>query len=87
VKEPIAPYACKHERMLFVESCRSTPPPYRHTVFLCPACGTFRVAGRVTGEREEVSFKVEFTLPTEELAEAAGQYSRLLRQEEERDGA
>lgn len=87
MKEPIAPYACKHERMLFVESCRSNPPPYRHTVLLCPECGTFRVAGRVSGEREEVSFRVEFSLPTDEMAEAAAQYSRWLRQEEESNGA
>jgi hypothetical protein len=38
------------------------------------------------GEREAVSFKVEFTLPTDELVHAAGQYVRLLRQEEERNG-
>jgi hypothetical protein len=46
----------------------------RYCITLCPRCGQFHVYG----EKDGVHYEVKFTLCTDELLEAAGQYVRFL---------
>lgn len=71
---PISPCDCKHDHTLFVQSHRSSPPSQRHSVYVCADCGEFHVSGMNDGAH----FRVHFTLPTDELAKAAGQYVKFL---------
>lgn len=51
----------------------------RHEVRLCRVCGLFQVYGNQRGQH----FDVSFTLPTDELVYAAGQYARYLQERED----
>lgn len=77
-REPVSPCDCKHERTLFIQGGRGSPPPMREHVSLCADCGTFRVFREVAGER----MKVQFQLVTAEHMEAAGQFIRLMAEEQ-----
>ena len=74
---PISPIDCQHLGSLLIQSHRSSSPPERHLVTVCPRCGQFTVAG----SKEGVYFRVTFDLPTENLVEAAGRYLEYLEAE------
>lgn len=80
----LSPVDCDHFGSLFIQSSRGTPlgdmspAPDRHCVRLCPKCGQFEVAAHKGSEYIEV----RFTLPTQELVNAAGRYLAYLNTEE-----
>jgi hypothetical protein len=74
----ISPCDCKHGRTEFIQSTRSSPPPYREYVYVCRDCGQFTVVATRNGEH----IRVEFTLSTPEGIEAAGRYLKYLEADE-----
>lgn len=71
---------CEHRRRLFIESRRHTGDDghERSHIDICPDCGTFFVFA----ERNGQCVQLRFTLNTPALVAAAGQYMRLLEQDE-----
>lgn len=72
---------CKHE-FLFISASRAVGTDnnnHRHEVRLCRLCGLFDVYGDQNGTH----FDVSFTLPTDDLVWAAGQYARYLQAADE----
>lgn len=73
-----SPLDCKHNRMHLIQESRSGPPPLRESVWICRDCGQFSVSGWKDG----VTYRVEFTLSTRASVEAAGRYLRYLESED-----
>lgn len=73
---------CDHRRAMFLSGAQGGSAVsgmlHRHTVTLCPDCGEFYVFGRVNGQ----VFDIRFTLVGEDALNAAGQYMRLLKEDE-----
>ncbi len=77
----ISPTECQHKNTIFIQGSNYTGVDCdhsRHTVSVCADCGQFSV----WGDKNGVHFNVTFTLPTDELVQAAGQYARYLAKEE-----
>lgn len=79
-RKPLSRMDCDHRRAIFLSGQHGmgTGISYRHDVTLCPDCGEFRVFGYINGER----FDIRFALSGEDALTAAGQYMRLLREDE-----
>jgi hypothetical protein len=78
-KSPVSPLDCPHHGSLFIASHRSTSPPERYHVSVCPRCGQFSVTVSLGG----LSRRITFDLLTRELVEAAGRYCKYLERNEE----
>lgn len=78
-KTMIMPSDCRHNNQLFISGGEDLGAggSGRHSVYVCPDCGQFRVFGT----RDGVTFEVTFDLPTKDTVTASGKWLQLLESE------